>query len=196
MEKMIGTQEVANICQVAQGTVIRWIKEGKLLASSTAGGHNRIRRVDLLQLLKELRLPIPPEFINESKVRVLIIDDEPAMKAMIRCMLEENFENILIEEAAEGLMAGWQAHSFRPDLIILDLMLPGLDGFQVCKFIRQFPELKRTKIIAISGLHDPETKERILNLGADQFLTKPFDLSSLEEKIRGLLKQKGASIRP
>ena len=188
MEKLLGTQEVAKICQVAQGTVIRWIKEGRLPASSTAGGHHRINLKDLVQLLRSLRLPIPSEFSSEGKKRILIVDDEPEVRNMIRWMLDQDFENIQIEEAREGFTAGWKTHSFRPDLVILDFMLPGLDGFHVCKFIRQFPELKNTKIIAISALNDPEIKQNFLKFGADDFLTKPFELDILKEKIRALLK--------
>ena len=115
MEKLIKTQEVAKICRVAQGTVIRWINEGRLSASTTVGGHNRVRL---------------------------------------------------------------------SDLVVLDLMLPGLDGYHVCEFIRQFPELKETKIIAISALNDPEVEKKFLALGANEFLVKPFDLDVLKKKIR------------
>lgn len=186
MEKLLRTQEVAKICQVAQGTVIRWINEGRLPAASTAGGHNRIRPKDLLELLKTLQLPIPEELSSDSldqKTRVLIVDDEPEVRKMIRWMIEQDFLGVEIEEAQEGFVAGWKTHSFRPHLVVLDLMLPGLDGFHVCEFIRRFPELKDTKIIAISALMDPEVGKKIINLGANDFLTKPFDLDVLKEKI-------------
>lgn len=201
MEKFFKTQEIAKICQVAQGTVIRWIKEGKLPASSTAGGHNRIQAKDLFELLKSLRLPIPlelsPEFVFEpkQKVRILIVDDEPEMRKMIRWKIEQDFPGAEIEEAGEGFIAGWKTHSFRPQLVILDLMLNGLDGFHVCEFIRQFPELKDTKIIAISALMGPEVAKKILELGANDFLAKPFDLDVLKQKISIQLngQQKGSS---
>ena len=103
---------------------------------------------------------------------------------MIRWMLEQDFKDILIEEAEEGFVAGWKTHSFRPDLVALDLMLPGMDGYHVCEFIRQFPELKNTKIIAISALNDPEVEKKFLALGANEFLVKPFDFDVLKKKIR------------
>lgn len=187
MEKFFKTYEVSRICQVAQGTVIRWIKEGKLPSSSTAGGHNRIQAKDLIELLKKLNLPIPSELssretLNE-KIRVLIVDDEEEVRKMVRWKIREDFPQAEIEEAGEGFLAGWKANSFRPHLVILDLMLPGLDGFHVCGFIRQFPELKDTKIIAISALMDPDAAKRILELGANDFLSKPFDLDLLKKKI-------------
>ena len=200
MEKFFKTYEVAKICQVAQGTVIRWIHEGKLPASSTAGGHNRIRAKDLIDLLKSLNLPLPEELFPESvfnpKTRVLIVDDEPEIRRMIRWMIEQDFQNVQVEEAQEGFIAGWKTNAFRPHLVILDLMLPGIDGFQVCGFIRQFPELKETKIIAISALMgDPDIAQKILDLGADDFLTKPFDLEILKKKVRVLLNGKKGDSR-
>ena len=187
MEKLIKTQEVAKICRVAQGTVIRWIKEGKLPASTTAGGHNRVRLKDLVIFLRNLNLPIPAELSTEDKKRILIVDDEPEIRKMIRWMLEQDFSDILIEEAKEGFVAGWQTHSFKPDLVVLDLMLPGLDGYHVCEFIRQFPDLKNTKIIAIRALNDPDVEKKFLAFGANEFLVKPLDLDVLKKKIGAML---------
>ena len=187
MEKFFRTQEIAKICNVAQGTVIRWIKEGKLPSAATAGGHNRIRAMDLVEFLRNLHLPIPPEISSDLKRRILIVDDEPEVRKMIRWMIEQNFSNVEVEEAQEGFVAGWKTHSFRPHLVVLDLMLPGLDGFQVCEFIRQFSELKNTKIIAISALMEPDAAKRILSLGANDFLTKPFGQDELKKKIGALL---------
>ena len=185
MEKFFRTYEAAKICQVAQGTIIRWIKEGKLPASSTAGGHNRIRAADLVEFLKSLRLPIPAELSSgNKKTKILIVDDEPEVRHMIRWMLDRDFNSILIEEAEEGFIAGWKACAFQPHLVILDLMLPGLNGFRICEFIRQFSELKETKIIAISALlGDPDVENKIRALGANDFLAKPFDLEVLKKKI-------------
>lgn len=194
MEKLLRTQEVAKMCQVAQGTVIRWIREGRLPASSTAGGHNRVRPEDLIKLLRNLRIPMPPELVADQNVRILIVDDEPEVRNMVRWTIEQNFKDVQIEEAKEGFIAGWKTHSFRPNLVVLDLMLPGLDGFGVCEFIRQFPELKETKIIAISALIDPEVEEKILALGANDFLTKPFELDVLKEKIAAQLQIKAEKV--
>ncbi len=187
MEKFFKTYEAAKICQVAQGTVIRWIKEGKLPSAATAGGHNRIQAKDLVELLQKLHLPIPAELssglsLNE-KVRILIVDDEQEVRKMIRWKIAEDFPEAEVEEAEDGFLAGWKANAFRPHLVILDLMLPGLDGYHVCEFIRMVSELKDTKIIAMSALLDPEAAKKILDLGANDFMVKPFDLDVLKKKI-------------
>jgi excisionase family DNA binding protein len=190
MEKLLRTNEVAKLCQVSQGTVIRWIKEGKIPAASTGGGHNRVALGDVIDFLKIHHLPLPDDVSIEKK-RILIVDDEPGLRDMIRFMLEREFPSVLIEEAAEGFSAGWKTHSFNPDLVILDLMIPGLDGLQVCDFIRQL-EVKRTKIIAISAINDPEVRNDFLKSGANEFLPKPFELDSLKEMIAALLNERNS----
>jgi excisionase family DNA binding protein len=193
MDKFYTTFEAAKMCHVSPSSLIRWIREGKLPAANTAGGHHRVSASDLVQLLKSLRMPIPLELqtTETEQLRVLIVDDEIGMRQMIRWVLEQNFKDVVVEEAQEGFIAGWKAHSLKPHLVILDLMLPGMDGFHVCQFIRSFTELKDTKIISISALQDPEVRSRILTMGADEFLVKPFDVELLREKISNIFKVSG-----
>jgi excisionase family DNA binding protein len=192
MEKFFSTFEVARMCYVSPGSVIRWIHEGKLEAGLTAGGHHRVPAEAVLQLLESLRMPIPLELQELSRVEtqnrkhtltLLIVDDEPGMRQMIHSVLEQQFRGVRIEEAADGFHAGWKAHQLRPDLVILDIMLPGLNGYRVCELIRKFPEMSHTKIIAMTGVPDPEAQAKILKLGADGFIAKPFDVDALKEMI-------------
>ncbi|MBI4971688.1 MAG: response regulator [Candidatus Omnitrophica bacterium] len=189
MDEFFTTFEVAKLCYVSPGTVIRWIREGKLPAAVTAGGHRRVRWEDLLVLLNSMKMPIPDEFMtakntNGSKgIKMLIVDDEMYIRKMIRFVIANDFPEIEVEEAVDGFSAGWKAFSHMPDLIILDIRLPGMDGFRICELIRKMPELKHTKIIAITGLPESETKEKIMKLGADDYLVKPFDLDELKNKI-------------
>ncbi len=183
MDKYFSTFDVARICHVSPGSVVRWINEGKLACSLTAGGHHRIHEKDLITLLKSLRMPLPPELTAEDKMKVLIVDDELGIRQMVRWVLQLHFPNAEVEEASEGFIAGWKAHGFCPDLVILDIMIPGMDGYRVCQFIRSFPELKNTRIIIITALNNEEVKQKVLSLGADDYLSKPFDVDSLKEKI-------------
>ena len=183
MEKMYTTFEVARICRVSPGSVIRWIKEGKLPASITAGGHHRVQANDLMTLLKSLRMPIPAELSNNGVLRILIVDDEPGIRQMVRWLLSMDWPDALIEEAEEGFSAGWKAHGMHPDLVLLDVMIPGMDGLRVCQFIRNFQELKKTKIIAMTGLQNPDIRDKMLLAGADDFIVKPFEAETLKGKI-------------
>lgn len=183
MERYLGTFEVAKFCHVTPGTVFRWIKEGKLQASLTGGGHHRVEVQDLVNFLKTLRLPIPQEFSDNGKIKILIVDDEKNFSHMLRWNLKKEFSDFLIEEARDGFLAGWKIHEFRPHLVILDLMMPGLDGFHVLEFVRARSEFDETKIIAMSALSTPEVKERVSALGANDFIGKPFDLEEFKERI-------------
>lgn len=188
MDKYFSTFEVAKICQVSPGSVTRWIHDGKLAASVTAGGHHRVQADNLLKLLRSLRMPIPAELaLYEQQIKILIVDDEVGIRQLLRSIINKYYPDINIEEAEEGFPAGWKAHGFHPDLVLLDIMLPGMDGFRVCQFIRNNPELKRTKIIVITAVQEPEAREKMLKLGADDFITKPFNVEDLKQKIEAQL---------
>lgn len=192
MDKYLGTFEVARLCRVSPGSVIRWVKEGKLQASMTGGGHHRIDVQDLIEFLKKLRLPVPPELqLFERKVTVLIVDDEPEVRTMIHWMVRQNFPEAIIEEAPDGFMAGWKVRELNPQLVTLDMRMPGINGLEVCRFMRSLPQLKDTKILGVSAYFDPETRQNFLNAGADDFLSKPFKESDLKEKILTFLNPNG-----
>ena len=183
------TTQVARICQVTPGSVIRWIKEGELESALTVGGHRRIPAVSLVKLIKKMGITVPAELSDltgepqTTQPRILIVDDEKIIRQMIRIVVAQKLPEAKIEEAENGFMAGWKTHSFHPDLVILDLLMPGLDGFRFCEFIRNLPEMKRTRIIAISGIQGFGYEEKIMKLGADVFMAKPFDNKVLWDKI-------------
>lgn len=195
--RYFSTFDAARMCHVSPGSMIRWIREGRLTAAKTAGGHHRIRDTDLVDLLQSLQMPVPDELSvkkqdesrhsHENSLRVLIVDDEKDICLLVRQVLELEFPGVNIEEARDGFEAGWKAHQFKPQLVILDLMLPGMDGFQVCRFIRNISELKKTKILAISGLNLADKEKKIREQGADDFLEKPFDLKKLTAKVSAML---------
>jgi excisionase family DNA binding protein len=189
MKKFLTTSQVAKVCQVSPGSVIRWIEEGRLKSAVTPGGHRRVEVQEVVRLLEALRIEIPPELKSEgqeeapSPFRVLIIDDELGMRQMLRSFFEEHYPHFHVEEAPEGFVAGWKAHSLRPHLVLLDLRLPGLDGFRVCHLIRSFPGTQQAHIIAMTAYEEDGAKEKILGLGANDFLNKPFDLDTLKQKV-------------
>ena len=190
MSKFYTTSEVAKMCQVSPGSVIRWIREGKLKTSRTVGGHRRIQENDLSVLLKELKMPLQSEMKDSaggtSLAKVLIVDDEQAICTLLREFFRDEFPDTLVEEAWDGFSAGWLARSLCPRIILLDLMLPDIDGFRVCQLIRSVDLLQHTKIIAMTG-YGENGKEEILKLGADDFIKKPVDFKRLKTLVSGIL---------
>lgn len=188
MDQYFSTFEVAQMCHVSPGSVIRWIHEGKLKAALTAGGHHRIHEKDLIQFLQILHMPIPQEFGTEYQrssepLKVLIVDDEDSIRRMIRWFFQQHFKDAKVDEAPDAFVAGWKAHGMKPDIVMVDIVLPGVDGYRLIQILRSYPELLHTRIIAMTGFSSEGAREGVLKLGANDFLEKPFETKRLKEKI-------------
>lgn len=186
---LFSTYDVAKLLGVDMTTVIGWCKQKKLSAYKTPGGHRRIKAADLIQFLKGYNMPIPAILLKESSFRCLVVDDEPAIRSSVVRMLKELDKSVEVSEAGDGFEAGKKVIDLLPQLVVLDLNLPGVDGFRVCEDIRKDERFQHTKILAISGNNTIETQKRILDAGADIFLPKPFDAEELKAKILKLFQQ-------
>lgn len=186
-KKYFTTHHISEICGVTMPTVINWIKQGKLPAYKTLGGHRRVEKSALIQFLKSNRLPLPDDLAKEWSCRILLVDDEKAFITLLTKIIRNKYRHCVVGSAMNGFEAGRQVLSFKPDLIVLDLKLPGIDGFEVCKNIKSTPQTKNMKIIAVTGYHTEGIKNKILSCGADAYLPKPFDAEELMGKIAKLL---------
>lgn len=114
-----------------------------------------------------------------NKQKILIVDDDNNIAELISLYLtKECFETMIVGDGESALSA---ADSFSPNLILLDLMLPGIDGFEICKKVR---EVKNTPIIMVSAKKDDIDKIRGLGLGADDYITKPFSPSEMVARVK------------
>lgn len=193
--KPLTTGEIAEYCHVTHRAVLKWIVAGKLTAYRTPGKHSRIQVKDFLDFLLRYNMPVPSELQSNrvasggGRKKILIVDDDKGIiNAMKRILMADN--QFDIETADDGFDAGRKFSDFKPDLIILDIKIPGLDGYQVCSYIRKDLANKDVKILAISGILDEEGVKRIVKLGADDYLPKPFDNETLKTKIEKLLNLK------
>ena len=181
------TGEVAQYCHVTYRAVLKWIAEGKLKAYRTPGQHSRVGINDFLDFLEKYHMPVPAglERINEKK-KILIVDDDRQIVQLVRKTLEPE-ERYEIDVAYDGFSAGQKFSRFHPDVVVLDIMMPGLDGYEVCANIRSDPANRDVKIIAVSGSFATEGEEKILQTGANACLAKPFDVEVLRKKIEKFL---------
>ena len=186
--KAYGTYEVADICHVTPATIGNWIEKGILPTFSTGGGHRRVWEDDLEHFLKEHNIPVPGELVAIQRPAILIVDDEVQVRRVVKRALRQIYPEAVIFDAEDGFEAGQKVAQILPSLIILDIMLPGLDGYKVCKAIRANERMRHSKILAISGHNIEETRKNILAAGADDFLGKPFTVDALKEKAIRLLK--------
>jgi DNA-binding response OmpR family regulator len=129
---------------------------------------------------------IPTEILEAGPKRVLVVDDDPQIVEMFRDLLGKD-EAIEIRSAGTGYDAGLLTESFRPHLIILDYMLPDINGNIVCRRLREREEFKDTKIIFVSGVVDQKEIDMLRSAGADDFIRKPFDVVNLMSRVKNML---------
>lgn len=127
-----------------------------------------------------------------KKQKVLIIEDEDGIRDALAFILSEKYE---LEQASNGLFGIKKALKFSPDAILLDLKMPEMDGFQVCKILRSDPDFNSVPIIVLSAFNDPLDKTKAFELGADDYITKPFDDAELLARINRKLQSKGSSLK-
>lgn len=179
------TGEVAEICNVSQQTIIRCFDNGRLRGFRVPGSRfRRIPRDALIQFMKENNIPLRQ--LEMGKKRVLVVDDDPAIVEMLVELLERDgrFE---VQTASNGFDAGLRTQEFRPDVIVLDYMLPDINGNAVIRRIREVPAFQDIRIIIVSGVVNRQDVEDLLQCGADGFLQKPFSIEQLVKRITELV---------
>lgn len=177
--------EAARRCAVARSTMHRWVTSGKIKHYSTPGGHKRILKQDLHAFMAESGMPVDPGVFKAAKQRILIVDDEESIQVYLKTILGGIFTHI--DVASDGFEAGVKLMSFKPHLMILDLVMPGMDGFQVIEKIRADPAVSKTRIMVLTGHGTEENRERAQALGVDAFLPKPCDKKTLIRQVERIL---------
>lgn len=119
--------------------------------------------------------------------KVLVVEDEPAIQRLISKVIARSWPNARIEGALDGVAAGRKLLEFMPSLVVLDLKLPGVDGFDICRALRNNARLKNIVVLAVSGLNTDEAEREAREAGADDFLAKPFTSDDLENKLSQLM---------
>jgi len=182
MKNTLSTVTVARLLGVAVASISKWIDQGQLKAGRTPGGHRRVAKEDLVAFLRRQQLPVPPELIS-SPPRVLVVDDEAAVTKWIAEEIRARRPEYEVFEANDGYSAGEIVASAKPDVVILDLRMPGLDGFEVCRRIKAGQNTRDTAVIAITAHHSKKVERRILESGARAYFTKPLDADELLSEI-------------
>lgn len=192
--------EIAAVCGVSPRTVSNWIREGAIPAHRTVGGHGRVSADDLRRFLVAHRMPVPPDLAEPApepsrptprdvalaarRPRILVIDDDEPLLEVVKEVLDAN--GFDVETARHGFLAGYLVGYSRPDAILLDLMMPGLDGFEVLSLLRRRPDARTIPVVACTSLEGPDVEARIHSAGFDAYLRKPLDFRSLVHLLEGL----------
>ncbi len=132
-------------------------------------------------------IPIPEDTPGEERIRILVVDDDPIIVETIVQSLEEDEHDYEVISASDGFEAGIQVNHFKPHLLILDIMMPDIKGYEVCKKIKNDEETKDIKIIVLSAYLDEEKFKKMKEHGADVCFSKPLPLPQLKEEVARLL---------
>ncbi len=188
MKDLFTTGEAAEVCRISQQTIIRCFDAGRLEGFRVPGSRfRRIPRQSLVKFMKENKIPL--DSIESGKRKILIVDDDAEIIELIVDVLSKDgrFET---KTASSGYEAGMATQRFRPELILLDYMLPDVNGNVVCQTIRRNPEFENIRIIIVSGVVKQDEIAQLLKSGAQDFIRKPFDVDELTGKITSVLQMK------
>lgn len=204
--RFLTSLEVAAACGVSTRTVANWIRDGAIPAHRTVGGHARVASDDLRAFLAARRMPAPagpgerstpaPRARPEpspapQRRRILVIDDDETLLEVMREVLTAS--GYEAETARHGFLAGYLVGHCRPHAIVLDIMMPGLDGYEVLSLMRRRPEARGIPVVACTSLKGPEAEARIAGAGFDAYVRKPVDFRVLLQTLAALTERDGSA---
>ncbi len=192
MKDVFTTGEAAKICKVSQQTIIRCFDSGQLRGFRVPGSRfRRIPRAELYQFMKDNQ--IPTDALESGKRKVLVVDDDVELVELITevLMRDGRFE---ARSVNNGFDAGMMVKEYRPELIVLDVMLPDINGREVCQRVRGDSTMDSVRIICISGMVEDDKIDDLRAAGANDFMHKPFEIEQLVDRMCQLLDMEPAHV--
>lgn len=190
---MYSALEVAKLCGVVNQTAINWIRNNHLKAFNTPGGQFRVYPEDLVEFMQSRNIQIPSELraacYGESYVprSVLIVDDDRGLNSVVAKFIEKRIEDLSVYQAFDGFEAGSLMTEKQPGIVLLDLDLPGIDGFDLCKRINESEKFGKPAIIVITALENDTVESKVREFGVHNFMKKPLDLVNLIGTLNAVL---------
>jgi excisionase family DNA binding protein len=176
------TGQAARYCHVSQATVVNWIKEGKLKAYATPGGHHRILLPDFLSFLETYRMPVDSALRASFRPRALVVSDSSQAEKLAQTL--QGNGRFDVARAGNDYEAGAQVARFGPDVVVLDTTSATLDCLALCRWLRASPEGKAISVLAV-GVPGGERAAR--TAGADTYLSSAAVADRLEAELQALL---------
>ena len=185
--KPLSVGQAAKICKVSKKTVLNWIYKDALKAFTTYGGHYRIWPADLKRLLLKAGMDIPFQYVDDRQTTFLIVDDDPAYTMLLKEAICSEFPDADILTTDDGYEALLLIGERKPNVVILDLKMPMVDGFQVLELLRTRKRDTSMKVVVLSAYIDHQTRERLDKTIADGVLEKGKDTNEIIQALAALL---------
>ena len=173
-DSLLTSHQAGALIQVNPSSINKWVKEGRIPAFRTPGGHRRIRAGDLVAFLTTHNMPVPRSLSPASRQRLLIVDDDPKVLASLERVLKPYANRVELALCDNGIEALVKVGSFRPHMIVLDVFMPHLDGIEVCRRLHANPDTKEIDVVMASGQLTPELEKKALEAGARRVTSKPL----------------------
>jgi len=183
MQRIFSSRQVGKLLGADPSSVNRWIDSGKLKAYRTPGGHRRVLFDDLMAFLDDCGIPVPDE-LKPDHITLLLVDDDQAYIKSLRKSLLRADKSLEITTCTSGYEALIELGAKRPDAVVLDVFMPGMDGVEVCSKIKGNAETQNIMVIATTAHPSPAVEKKVLEAGASAFLAKPFKATAIVEAVR------------
>ena len=175
--KFMKTSEAADYLGVSRSSITNWVRQEVLSAASTPGGHYLFSNEQLDNFAEERGMNLPKEVQTNANFRILSIDDDSAFREFVSEALEV-YSGYELKEAEDGMQGALLVGTWRPDLVIVDLRMPNMNGVEFCRLLKKDKSTDNVKIIIASAYLSPEVKKEVTTLGVDAVLEKPVRLAS------------------
>jgi excisionase family DNA binding protein len=183
-DTLLSSNDVAGLLHVNATTINNWVDARKILASRTVGGHRRIRVSDLLEFLARQQMPAPAQLAGAMQRRLLFVDDDRAHLRAVGRQLKPHAARVLLTLVDNGVDALVTVGSFRPHLIVIDVLMPEVDGLEVCRRLKANPATASIDVVLVSSAATPEMDRAARKAGAIGCLKKPLAIRALLELAR------------
>ena len=182
-KKPLSVGQVAEICRVSKKTVLNWIYDGGMKAFTTYGGHYRIWPANVKKFLNSTGMDIPFDYVDDRTTQILIIDDDPTFSDILKTAIVAELPEVDVATTDDGYEGLMLIGELRPQLVILDIKMPKLDGFQVLELLKNRQAEHELKVLVITGFLDQETREQLSKTIADHWMDKLSDITIMIKTI-------------
>jgi excisionase family DNA binding protein len=182
-DSLLTSYQVGALLQVNPSSVNKWVKDGRIPAFRTPGGHRRIRAADLVAFLTQHKMPIPHVLSAASRRRVLIVDHEAHHLETLERAAKAAGDRLEVIGVTNGVDAMVEVGAFRPHMVLLDVHMPNFDCFEVCRRLKEGRQTAPIVVWLACQQLTPELQQRATQAGANACIAKPVNIDAILQAL-------------